>query len=264
MTDIYEEIVSVKASGETAALVTVINASGSTPREEGVKMLVKIDGSLVGTIGGGRLEAEATNEALEAIRDGKTRRLKFTLKEDEELGMICGGDVEIFIEPIISAPTLFVFGGGHIALSLVRIASDIGFKVTVIDDRPEFASPQRFPEADSTVNEDFTNAFTKLKITKTSYIVIITHGHKYDELVLEKALATQARYIGMIGSKNKVRTIFEHLRSRGISLEVLDRVHAPIGLDIGAESPAEIAVSIAAEIIEDRRLSSPTNKKAKR
>ena len=164
----------------------------------------------------------------------------------------------ILVLVISLATNIFIVG------PLVRIGSDIGFKVIVIDDRPEFANPQRFPEADSTINEDFTNVFSKLEITKTSYIVIITHGHKYDELVLEKALATEAKYIGMIGSNNKVRTIFDHLRSRGISQELLDRVHAPIGLDIRAESPAEIAVSIAAEIIKDRRMSSPVNKAVKR
>ncbi|MFC1917083.1 XdhC family protein [Chloroflexota bacterium] len=258
MTDIYEEIVKIKASGESAAIVTVITAAGSTPREEGAKMLVRTDGSLAGTIGGGRLESEVATRALDAIKEGKPKRLQFTLKEGEELGMICGGDVEVFIEPIVSAPTLYVFGGGHIALPLVRIGNDIGFKVIVIDDRPEFADPQRFPEADAALNEDFTKVFPKLKITKTSYLVIITYGHKYDELVLEKALATEAGYIGMIGSKNKVRTVFEHLRARGISQELLDKVHAPIGVEIGAESPAEIAVSIAAEIIKVRRTSFPT------
>jgi xanthine dehydrogenase accessory factor len=255
MDDIYQEIVRVKAEGGEVALVTVVSASGSTPREEGAKMLVRPDGSIFGTIGGGSLEARVIKEAIGVIKQGKPKRHHFTLtaKGAEELGMICGGDTEVFIEPILTQPALYIFGGGHIALALSKMGRLCGFDITVIDDRPEFAQAERFPEARVVLAEEFTRSFSKIKIDKLSYIVIVTHGHKHDEVVLEWAVSTPARYIGMIGSKTKNETVFSHLRARGITKEQLDRVHAPIGLAIGAQTPEEIAVSILAEIIEVRR-----------
>lgn len=251
--DIYQEIVKLKAGGEEAALVTVISASGSTPREEGAKMLVRADGSILGTIGGGSVELQVIKEAIEVIKMGKPRHLCYRLKEGEELGMICGGDVEVFIEPILSAPTLFIFGGGHISFTLAKMAKLIGFKIVVIDDRPEYANPQRFPEAEQTLVSDYAKAFSKLKIGKTGYIVIVTHGHRGDETVLEGAVTTEAKYIGMIGSKTKNKAVYSHLMAKGIPQELLDKVHAPIGLSIHAQTPEEIAVSILAEIIQLRR-----------
>jgi xanthine dehydrogenase accessory factor len=255
MDDIYQEIVRVKTEGEEAALVTVVSASGSTPREEGAKMLVKPDGSIIGTIGGGSLEAQIIKEAVKVIRQGKPKRLhrSLTAKEAGEEGMICGGDLEVFIEPILTPSTLYIFGGGHIALALTKMGKLCGFNITVIDDRAEFASAERFPEADAILAEDFTKSFPKIKIDNSSYIVIVTHGHRHDEVVLEWAVTTPAKYIGMIGSKTKNETIYTHLRAKGISQEQLDRVHAPIGLEIGAQTPEEIAVSILAELIKVRR-----------
>jgi len=167
--------------------------------------------------------------------------------------MICGGDLEVFIEPILTSPTLYIFGGGHIALALTKMGKLVGFNITVIDDRAEFASSERFPEADVILAEDFTKSFPKMKIDKSSYIVIVTHGHQHDEVVLEWAVGTPAKYIGMIGSKTKNATIFTHLLAKGISQEQLGRVHAPIGLEIEAQTPEEIAVSILAEVIKVRR-----------
>jgi len=167
--------------------------------------------------------------------------------------MICGGDTEVFIEPIRSAPTLIIFGGGHISLALSKIGKLIGFKVAVIDDRAEFANQERFPEADQILAEDFRTAFSRLTINKASYIVIVTRGHHYDELVLELALGTEPKYIGMIGSRSKNKAVFSHLRAKGIPQERLDKVHAPIGLEIHAHTPEEIAVSILAEVIKVRR-----------
>jgi len=257
MNDIYQEIVKVKAGGEEAALVTVVSASGSTPREEGTKMLVRPDGSIFGTIGGGSLEAQIIEEAVKVIRQGKPKRLhrSLTAKEAGEEGMICGGDLEVFIEPILTPPALYIFGGGHIALALTKMGKLCGFNIAVVDDRADFASAERFPEAEVILAEDFTKSFPKIKIDKSSYIVIVTHGHQHDEVVLEWAVGTPAKYIGMIGSKTKNETIFTHLRDRGIPREQLDRVHAPIGLGIGAQTPEEIAVSILAEVIKVRRSS---------
>jgi xanthine dehydrogenase accessory factor len=255
MTDIYQEIVRIKAEGEEAALVTIVSATGSTPREEGTKMLVRADGSILGTIGGGSLEAQIIEEAAKVIKQGKPKRLHFSLtaKEVEEKGMLCGGESEVFIEPILTPPTLYIFGGGHIALPLAKMGKLLGFKIAVIDDRAEFANPDRFPEADMTLPDDFAKTFPKLKIDKSSYIVIVTRNHQYDDMVLEWAVGTPAKYIGMIGSKTKVETVFSHLLTKGISRKQLDRVHAPIGLEIDAQTPEEIAVSILAEIVKIRR-----------
>ena len=255
MTDIYQEIVRIKAEGGEAALVTIVSATGSTPREEGAKMLVKPDGSILGTIGGGSLEAQVIEEAVEVIKQGKPKRLHMSLtaKEAEEAGMICGGDLEVFIEPVLNPPTLCIFGGGHVSLPLAKMGKTLGFKIAVIDDRADFASTDRFSEADTLLAEDFSKAFPQLKIDKSSYIVIVTRGHQHDELVLEWAVGTAAKYIGMIGSQTKTETIFSHLLAKGITKEQLDRVHAPIGLEIEAQTPEEIAVSILAEVIKVRR-----------
>jgi len=257
MDDIYQEIVRVKAEGEEAALVTVVSATGSTPREEGAKMLVKLDGSILGTIGGGSLEAQVIEEAVKVIKQGKPKRLhrSLTASKAEEAGMICGGELEVFIEPILTPPTLYIFGGGHISLPLAKMGKLLGFNIAVIDDRAEFSHPDRFPEAEILLTEEFAKSFPKLKIDKSSYIVIVTRGHQHDERVLEEAVGTPAKYIGMIGSKTKVETVFSHLLAKGISREQLDRVHAPIGLGIEAQTPEEIAVSILAEVIKVRRSS---------
>lgn len=255
MPEIYQEIARITAEGEEAALATVVGASGSTPREVGAKMLVRADGSIVGTIGGGSLEAQVIAQAIKVIKQGQPQQLHFNLTAEEggELGMICGGDTEVFIEPILPSPTLFIFGGGHISLPLAKTGKLLGFKIAVIDDRAEFANPRRFPEADLILAEDFSTAFSKLEINKSSYIVIVTRGHQYDELVLELALKTKPKYIGMIGSKTKNKAVFSHLLAKGISQEQLNKVHAPIGLEIFAQTPEEIAVSILAEVIKVRR-----------
>ena len=251
--EIYQEIVRLSNEGQEAAVATVIVTSGSTPREEGAKMLVRADGSIMGTIGGGSIEKRVIQEAPAVIRSGKPKKLAYRLQAGEELGMICGGDIEVFVEPILVAPHLYIFGGGHIALPLVKMAHIAGFKITIIDDRPEFANPGRFPEAEQTIVSDMTATFEQLTVDHSSYVVIITHGHKYDEAALAGALKTPAGYIGMIGSKEKNRAVFSRLLSKGYTQEDLDRVHAPIGLRIMAQTPEEIAVSIIAELVQVRR-----------
>ncbi|MGD9116414.1 MAG: XdhC/CoxI family protein [Dehalococcoidia bacterium] len=255
MVDIYQEIVRIKEKGGEAALVTIVSASGSTPREEGTKMLVKPDGSIIGTVGGGGLEAQVIEEAVKVIKQAKPRRfhMSLTAKEAEESGMICGGELDVFIEPILTAPTMYIFGGGHISLPLAQMGKMLGFDVAVIDDRAEFANAERFPEAETVIAADFNESFAQLKIDKSSYIVIVTRGHQHDELVLEWAITTPAKYIGMIGSKTKVQTTYDHLLAKGVPQKTLDAVFSPIGLAIGAQAPEEIAVSIMAEIIKVRR-----------
>lgn len=248
--EIYQEIARLIESGEEAAVATVVAASGSTPREEGAKMLVRPDGSILGTVGGGNIEKQVIQEAQEVIRSGKAKKLDYRLNPKGELGMICGGDTEVFIEPIQVAPRLFIFGAGHIGVPLARMARLVGFRITVVDDRAEFATQARFPEAAELVVGDFATVFERLNVTPNSYIVIVTHGHKGDETVLEGALKTPARYVGMIGSKSKNATVFAHLLAKGATQAELDRVHAPIGLRIMAQTPEEIAVAILGEIIQ--------------
>ncbi|MDD5487130.1 MAG: XdhC/CoxI family protein [Dehalococcoidales bacterium] len=252
--DIYEEVAKLKAEGKDAALVTLIGASGSTPRGEGAKMMVHEDGTIKGTIGGGSVEREVIKAAREVIRKGKPERYKYELKKaDEGVGMICGGDVEVFIEPVMQSPSLFIFGAGHIAHALSQMAHIVGYKVTVIDDRPDFATPERFPQAQKTVSCDFKQSFNELNINKWSYVVIVTYGHNADEAVLEEVLKTPARYIGMIGSRSKNEVVYASLKSKGVTDEQLAKVYAPIGVRINAHTPEEIAVSILGEMIQVRR-----------
>jgi len=251
--DIYQELVRVRAKGERSAMVTVISANGSTPQRAGAKMLVRTDGSILSTIGGGIVEAEIIKEAVEVIKICKPKRICYKLTEGET-GMLCGGEFEVFIEPILPIPTLFIFGGGHIALPLSRIANLVGFKIVVVD-APELANPKRFPGAEKTLDIDFSKEIfnSRLKIDKSSYIVVATRDHKRDEVILEGALNTSAKYIGLVGSKTKREAIFSHLLAKGIPQELLDKVYNPIGLEINARTPEEIAVSILAELIGVRR-----------
>ncbi len=251
MANIYEEIARIQAEGESAALATVISCVSPAPTREAYKMLVKASGDTIGTLGGGEWEARVCQKALEVIKSGNPDRLRLNL-DGQGIDMVCGGEVEVFIEPIIPSPALYIFGGGHISIFLVEIARMLDFRITVIDDRPEFANPNRFPKINDVIAEDFKTAFSRLRIDETSYLVIITRRPQYDELVLEMAVKTPARYIGMLGSKAKIETVFAHLLDRGIPEQLLNNVHTPIGLAIQSKTPPEIAISILAEIIKVR------------
>ncbi len=255
MEDIYEEIARIRREGDVAALATIVWVKGSTPRAEGSKMLVRSDGSILGSVGGGCLEADVWQAAMKVIEDGTPKALDFDLtgREDTPEGLICGGTMQVFVEPIISQPTVYLFGAGHISFAVSKIAKMASFRVAVIDDRPAYANAERFPDADDFYVEDPAAMVPELKLNKASYLVIACRGHLEDQQVLEQALKTPAGYIGMIGSKKKVKTVFSNLKSDGIPQEQLDRVHAPIGLPIATEIPEEIAVSIMAEIIDCRR-----------
>jgi xanthine dehydrogenase accessory factor len=255
MEDIFQEIVRIRSEGRRAALATVISAKGSTPRETGSKMLIRTDGTILGSIGGGSLEAQVCKEAIKVMTENRSMLLRFDLtgKEVAEEGMICGGNMEVFVEPILPEPCLLIFGAGHISLFLAKMGKMVGFRVVVIDDRPEFANRERFPEADEVIAQDFPAAFPRLTTNRTSYIAIVTRGHLQDETVLEWAVRTDAAYIGMIGSRKKNQTVFSHLQAKGIPEKRLKEVHAPIGLNINAKTPEEIALSIIAEIVKARR-----------
>ena len=254
MSDIYRAISKLLSEGHRGALATVIGASGSTPGKESAKMLVREDGSTVGTIGGGCTEADVWALAREAIEKDCPIRKSFELspKTAGEEGLACGGVVEIFIEPL-GSPVVHIFGAGHIARQLVPLVEMVGMKCVIVDDRPQFADSEHFPPTSQVIVADFEDCFEKLSITPASFIVIVTRGHKYDQLVLSKAIRTQAGYIGLIGSKPKIAGIYKTLREEGVSQEELDEIHAPIGIDIGSRTPEEIAVSIAAELIAHRR-----------
>ncbi|MFC1909011.1 XdhC family protein [Chloroflexota bacterium] len=255
MEDIYDEIVRIRQGGEVAALATIIWVKGSTPRAEGTKMLVRSDGSILGSVGGGCLEADVWQAAMKVIEEEIPKAIDFDLTGQEETaeGLICGGTMQVFIEPILSQPTIYLFGAGHIGFALSRLAKTTGFRVAVIDDRPAYANAERFPDADDIYVDDPEMMVSKLKINKASYLVIACRGHLEDQQVLAQAVKTPAVYIGMIGSKKKVKTVFTNLKAEGIPQETLDGIYTPIGLRIAAETPEEIAVSIMAEIISVRR-----------
>jgi xanthine dehydrogenase accessory factor len=346
MEDIYQEIDLLRNRGEKAVLATIITKLGPAPRERGAKLLIRENGSTMGTISGGCVEAEVWQAAMEALKTGKPKIIGFHLTEEEavEGGLICGGrievlidplwkrygsteddifreivhifsrgrkaffatiiprteevsqgkllikedettlgslgddlldnlivkhikstrteeptvipikETEIYLEPISPTPTLYIFGGGHISLSLARMGKIAGFRIVVIDDRELYANKDRFPEADQVYASDFADFFERFEIPSFAYVIIVTRGHQYDELVLENALKTEPAYIGMIGSKRKVKRTYDNLLASGAATqEALSRVHSPIGLDIKAETPEEIAISILAEIIRVRR-----------
>jgi xanthine dehydrogenase accessory factor len=253
--DLYEEIVRLRQEGRRGAVATIVNVRGSIPSFETAKMLVRDDGSIVGTIGGGCVEAEVWQAAREIMESEKPRTLTFNLNQNPkyDTGLVCGGTLDIFIEPVLPPASLYIFGAGHVALSLYRAARSAGFDVCVVDDRETYANRERFPEAKEVIAEDFDKAMARLNPGETSYIVIVTRGHRDDMRVLRWAVQSQARYIGMIGSKRKTISIFRELVKEGIAEHLFERVHAPVGLDIGAITPEEIAVAITAELIAVRR-----------
>ena len=255
--DLYEEIVKLRRDGRRGAVATIVSAHGSIPSFKTAKMLVRDDGSICGTIGGGCVEAEVWQAAREVMEQEKPRTLTFNLNHDPkyDTGLVCGGTLDIFVEPILPAALLYIFGAGHVSASLYQTANNAGFDVTVVDDRETYANRERFPEARDVIAADFDQAVARLDISESAYIVIVTRGHRDDMRVLRWAVGTKARYIGMIGSKRKTIAIYRELRREGLAASVFQRVHAPIGLDIGAVTPEEIAVSITAELIAERRKS---------
>lgn len=350
MEKIYSGLINCCEMNYPSVLATIIKQEGSAPRGVGTKCLIRPDGRIIGTIGGGQLEAAVIEEAGKVLAIQTPKRFRFRMEgaSVENNEMICGGEVELFLEPIfpdnvsqmdifkrilelerrggsgilgtiispeqwfrtpkvfiesndrksgdileikeiedrltqsmaqilnqrqafilpcrdkaghqyelfvepvLSDPKLYIFGGGHVSLELVPLADRVGFKVVVIDDREEYADPDHFPEADQVYQFPFEGVINRFAVSESSYLVIVTHGHKHDKTVLEQALKTSAKYIGMIGSRRKIKIIYDKLLEEGYSAKDLERVYSPIGLDIGAETPQEIAVSIVAELIRIR------------
>ncbi len=253
--DLYEEIVQLRRDGRRGALATIVSVHGSIPSFKTAKMLVRDDGSIVGTIGGGCVEAEVWQASREVMESEKPRTLQFNLNQNPkyDAGLICGGTLDIFVEPVLPPALLYLFGAGHVAVNLCKVASNAGFDLTVVDDREAYANRERFPAAKEVIADDFDKVTTRLSPRESAYIVILTRGHRDDMRILRWAVQTPAHYVGMIGSKRKTIAIFRELKAEGIPAELFKRVHAPVGLDIGAVTPEEIAVAITAELIAHRR-----------
>lgn len=251
MIEIYQAILDVLDAGESATLCTVVHSVGSSPQKRGSKMLVRRDGTIVGTIGGGTIEHAVINESKAVRASGKSQLFKAHLSHD--LAMCCGGRMEIFIEPVGDRPWLLLFGGGHVGAALCSIASRSGFRVHVIDEREDFASPGVHPEASACTVGDPLDHVESLPWGPETYAVIVTHSHRLDEDLLARCVGHQHRYLGMIGSKAKVLRFLDRYEQRGLDRAAFSAVRAPIGLDIGARDPGEIAVAIAAEIVAVRR-----------
>ncbi len=253
--DVYEEVVRVRKHGGKAALATIVRRLGSTPRKDHAKMLIHEDGSFVGTVGGGCVEAEVWEEAKRVMNSGSAALLNYELTQEdaENEGLICGGTVEIFVEPILPDPKVVLMGAGHVGQAIAEAAHRVGFQVAVLDDREAFANAERFPNAQELVVGPYESGLEEIQISQTSFVLVVTRGHSHDQTALEQAIQTQARYVGLVGSRRKIQLIVKNLIEKGYAPEAFDRLYAPIGLAIGSETPEEIAVSVVAEVVAIRK-----------
>ena len=249
--EVFAAVADALERGEPAALVTIVATRGSTPQRVGAKMLVFGDGRTVGTIGGGCYENDAFWKAREAITARKPQLVHYELSDDfaEETGLICGGQMDVYIEPIEPSPELYIIGAGHVGFHLARLAHEVGFRVHIVDDREKFANAERFPTAEAVAVDDIPTWIARANLPSHAYAVIVTRGHTNDLEALRALAPQELRYLGLIGSRAKVARIFDALKTDRMADEHLAKVHAPIGLDIGAVTPQEIAVSILAELI---------------
>lgn len=322
MLNLTKEVISAIEKGERVVLCTILASSGSSPRGAGTRMAVFADGRTVGTVGGGKVELLAAQEAMEVLKTGNTHIRAFCLAPDQvaSIGMICGGNVTIYyqlltqaelpillqmrqalqtdanswlhltirdgfverfeivgaeeaamqpelythraiyqkgepvvyVEPLVRAGRVYVFGGGHVGQALVPVLANVGFRVTLFDNREELANRAHFPAADQILLGDYHDISAQVTLTENDYVVIMTPGHQGDYMILEQVLRCKTKYVGCIGSRHKIARTQQLLREAGITEEAIASVHAPIGLSIGAETPAEIAISIAAEMIRCR------------
>lgn len=247
---LFGEIIRLSRDGSASVLATVVETSGSSPRKVGAKMVVRSDGTIMGTVGGGRVELEIIAAALVAVQDGRPRLVSFELTE--QYGHVCGGNMRVYLEPNRPESRLVIIGAGHVGAALAALARFAGFHVTVIDERTEYACPERLPEADEIVAAPGAEALGRLKTGVATAIVIATPSHEQDFAAVRAALRTPAGYIGMVGSNRKKRVLEELLTREGYGTEEMGRVISPVGLAIKAETPREIAVSIIAQLIEFR------------
>ncbi|MGD0585639.1 MAG: XdhC/CoxI family protein [Oryzomonas sp.] len=253
MTDLelYEEMVRLTRRGEPFALATVIAHSGSSPRKSGAKMLVRGDGTVLGSVGGGRVELESVRAALAALGDGGQRTLPFALTEEQ--GFACGGSMTVFIESQGRRPLLVMFGAGHVGRAVTALAHTCGFRVVVVDERPDCSAQALLPGADDIVCAPVRDAFRHLTLDRESFIVIATPGHLHDFDSVRGCLATEAGFIGLLGSRRKRETLLTLLEKEGFDEGQQRRIVTPVGLDIGAQTPEELAVSIVGQLIQLRK-----------
>lgn len=253
--DLFDEAARCLRDGTGAALVTVVGTRGSTPQRAGARLLVRADGVVFGTIGGGCVEAEMIRRAKAAIESASSGLTTYDLTPEQagEEGLVCGGRMEVFIEALDAQPVFAILGGGHVARPLCRLAAWSGFRVRVLDDRETYATADRFPDAESVVVAGFSEAVDALRIDEGAYVVVVTRGHRGDAAALHACLAARPRFLGLLGSRAKMVHVFSELVGRGVDRADLDRIITPVGVEIGAVTPEEIAVSIVAEAIATRR-----------
>ena len=250
MNSIYQALSELEKNDSSAALCTVINSEGSTPRHVGSKMLVYADGNFIGTVGGGELESRVIKSALESMKSGETQTLSYTMADPSRGDPgVCGGTVEVFVEPILPPAMVVVIGGGHVGKAVVHLAKWLGFRVAVSDDREEFCNADTVPGADMYYPVEMGKLAEQLKVTRQTYLVVTSRGSNVDAKGLPSLLETEAAYIGVIGSKRRWLTTVKALQEQGVSDALIKKVHSPIGLELNAETPEEIAVSIMAEIL---------------
>ncbi|MEE9554246.1 MAG: xanthine dehydrogenase accessory protein XdhC [candidate division Zixibacteria bacterium] len=257
MIDILLELSDLQSSGKPLVLAAIVKTAGSSPREAGAKMLVFPDGSISGTIGGGNFEKMVIDDSLGLFKSGNSniiKKYRFSQTGPDSTGMCCGGEAEVFMELYGKPDRLVIFGGGHIGMALSRIAGDLGFQITIVDDRQKTLDQYQSSIETILTDDNYKQNFPALD--NSCYAVIVTRSHKCDKSVLEQALAFDCAYIGMIGSKTKVAKTKGALKDQGFDEGKLNAIRAPIGKDIGAEGPYEIAVSIAAELIAVKRKAS--------
>lgn len=252
--EFFQELLSAQEDGEAVVLATVVRAQGSVPRNAGAKMLVYEDGRISGTVGGGEMESLVMDEARTALDEGKPRILNYALVEPERGDPgVCGGEVEIYLEPYLPPATVFVVGAGHVGRAVADLAHWLGYRVVVNDDREEMATPENVPHGDVFIPGSIEDALQKQKITRNTFVVLLTRNVMVDREILPKLVGTAAPYVGIIGSRRRWRTTIKLLQEAGLDEEQLARFHSPVGLELNAETPEEIAVSIMAEIIMLRR-----------
>jgi xanthine dehydrogenase accessory factor len=250
MKGIFQTVADLMKTGESVAIATIVRTEGSTPRKPGTKMIIMKDGKIIGTMGGGDLEQRVIEEALEAIRQGEPRITSFTLDvEKGKLDMMCGGKLDIYIEPILPDAKLIIFGAGHITRSLAPLMKSAGFQVSVVEDSPELLQKDKFPDTEDLILTDMEQFARDLPSDPQTYIVLLSRGFSKDRAILNQLIQKDFKYIGMIGSQRKIGTMEEELQKQGVPKEAFSKLRAPVGLDIGAETPEEIAISIAAEMI---------------
>lgn len=247
---LYDRLAEIDRRGMRAALATVIRTRGSVPRHAGSKMLVFPDGSIEGTIGGGEMESRVIQESIQALADGQTRVLQYSFSDPEKGDPgVCGGEMEVFVEPLQPRPSMIVIGAGHVGQAVAHLARWLGFRLVVSDDRVDFASPTVIPDADEYLTCSLEELPGKIDIDEQTYVVLLTRGVTVDVAGLPALLETPAPYIGVIGSRRRWEVTVKELRAMGIKEDKISRVTSPIGLELGAETPEEIAISIMAEII---------------